>query len=172
MTARGVVTVIAAATLLSACGGSGSSEPASLQDQYLAEIREVKADAFVSDQAALLYLRNYCEMKLDGTLATPDAVDKVVDTYCDTPLANEVGVETPRAMPEPVGIDEETFRQEALERFQIGVVEADGSKMDAVSTARLICDGDVAAMLDRLGADFEGSFQQFAMTAYCPEKLP
>lgn len=171
---RGFLTVTASVLFLAACGGSSSPEPepASLEEEYLADVYAVEADAFVSDKAALLYLKNYCEAKLSSTVATPDAVDQVVAQYCDTPLADEVGVKTPRPMPEPEGIDEETFRQEALDRFEIGVEEADGSKMDAVATARMICDGDTAAMLERLGSDFAGSFQEFAMTAYCPEKLP
>lgn len=172
MNVRGIITTAAIAVMVSACGGTTEPEPQSLEEQYLAAVKAEDADAFVSDKAALLFLKNYCEARLKGEPPPPDAVDKVVATYCDTPLAAEVGVQTPAPMPEPVGIEEETFRQEALERFQIGVEEADGSKMDAVETARLICDGDVTAMLDRLGSNFSGSFQEFAMSAYCPEKMP
>ena len=66
-------------------------------------------------------------------------------------------------MPEPEGIDEATFRQEALDRFQTGVEETVESRLDAVSMARILCDGDVKAMLDRLGADLAGNFQALAM---------
>ena len=44
--------------------------------------------------------------------------------------------------------------------------------IDAVSFARSLCEGDVTTMISNLGDDFEGSFQEFALATFCPEKLP
>lgn len=128
------------------------------------------ADAFVSDEASLAYLENYCQGLESGTPATPDAIDTVVLRYCSTELAAELGVTTFPAV--AAEIDEEAFRAEALDRFQIGAPESDGSKIDAVALAQTMCAGDIATMVANLGADFEGSFQQLALSTFCPEKLP
>lgn len=69
-------------------------------------------------------------------------------------------------------VDEAAFREEALQRFGIGAPEADGSKMDAVEAAKGICGADTENMLRNLGADFKGSFQELAMSNYCPDKMP
>ena len=155
------------------CGGSESTEKElSLREKYLSEINEFDSEAFVSDQAALAYLKNYCQAAQMGQQASPDAVDEIVVTYCDTPLAVELGVEVlapPVTVPD---FDEELFRKEALERFGVGAVEADGSSLDAMSTGQSICNANLDVMIGNLGANFAGSFQEFAIKNLCPEKLP
>lgn len=168
---RGMFVVAACAVLLAGCGGS--SEPQSERDKYLEEVNSANSDrpVFLSDEAALGYLKNYCQSAESGTPATKDEVDEIVASYCGTDLATEVGV-TPMAEPTTEGVDLEAFRAQALDEFGVGAEEEDGSSLDAVATAQMLCNGDVETMLSNLGDNFEGSFQQLALTTFCPGKLP
>ena len=97
------------------------------------------------------------------------AIEGVATKYCETDLAAQLGATT---LPPPkAGVNLDAFRHEALARWNVGAPEADASKLDAVATAQSICDGDVATMVANLGSKFEGSFQQFAMQTFCPDKL-
>ena len=68
--------------------------------------------------------------------------------------------------------DEAMFLKEAEERF--GVVDEtfdDGSVLTVMSLARSICEGDIALQKRNLGKDWDESFNLFAITSLCPEKL-
>ena len=151
------------------CGGDGEQ---SLRSSYLDDIRAVDSEAFIDDDAALLYLKNFCEAAAQGVDAAAEPVDDVVESYCGTDLAAEVGVQT--IPPGPANVDDDAFRAEALERFEMGKPEPDGSALDAAAFAKSLCqrsDSELADMKSNLGADWEGSFQQFAVQTYCPDRL-
>ncbi|MBI4882900.1 MAG: hypothetical protein HY826_02460 [Actinobacteria bacterium] len=162
--------VLIGVALTALAGCSSTSDEPSTRERFLKDWRAVDADAFVNDDAALGYLKNYCQSLAVGTPATPDEIDRVVASYCTTDLAIELGVTT--LPPVGDGIDEDAFRAEAIERFQIGVPESDGSAIDAVAFARTLCAGDVTDMIATLGDDFAGSFQELALSTFCPDKLP
>ena len=68
-------------------------------------------------------------------------------------------------------LDVEAWRSEAIERFGPEMTFDDGSKLDYVRLALSICkkgDAEVAAMEANLGAEYEGSFQQFVIDTFCP----
>ena len=158
---------------IASCGGGNSSEKElSLREKYLSEIKAVDSEAFVSDEAALAYLKNYCEAAQLGQPATADALDEIVVTYCDTSLAIELGVEVMAPPVTTPDFDEELFRKESLELFGIGAEEEDGSSLDAMSAGKSICESNLEIMIGNLGTKFIGSFQEFAIKNLCPEKLP
>lgn len=67
--------------------------------------------------------------------------------------------------------DHETWRQEAVRRFGPETVYDDGSKTDYVRIALSICgqsSSERETMRTNLGADYEGSFQQFIIETFCP----
>jgi len=164
--------VISSIMLLLACNGStNGTTNVSLKKQFLSKVFEAKGDAFVSDNAALTYLKNYCEAAQMGKPATKDEVDIIVSTYCATDLAIEVGVVQTTKPPAVKNFDEAAYRKTALDKFGVGATEADGSSSDAVSFGRSLCDANVALMKSNLGKDFKGSFQEFALSTFCPEKL-
>jgi outer membrane murein-binding lipoprotein Lpp len=153
---------------------SEQSEVSSLGDQennYLSDLDAVDPDAFASEESALLYLKNYCQVIANGsTPKTPDAIDSVVASYCGTELSSAVGV-TPAPTP-PEGVDTEEFAKIALERWGVGLPEADGSAADPVQWGMSVCEVDIDMMLSNLGEDFEGSFQEYSLETFCPELLP
>jgi hypothetical protein len=62
-----------------------------LKASYLSDLDNVEVDYFVADSAAFGYLKNYCQSIEDGMMpATPDAIAKVVASYCGTRLAEAV----------------------------------------------------------------------------------
>lgn len=68
--------------------------------------------------------------------------------------------------------DEAAFLKESKERF--GVVDEtfdDGSVLTVMSLARSICEGDIALQKRNLGKDWDESFNKFAISSLCPEKL-
>jgi len=156
--------------ILSACGGGSSDAEATIQDKYLAEIKAKDSSAFVSDDAALLYLKNYCQAAETAKMVASDPIDAIVTSYCNTQLATDLGV-TPAPTPD-ASIDLEAFAKRALDEYGVGQVEADGSQMDAVAVGQSLCSGDIDMMVTNLGSDFEGSFQYFALSTFCPEKIP
>lgn len=67
--------------------------------------------------------------------------------------------------------DTEEWRQKAIERFGPEHTFSDGSKDDYVRLALSICEQsntERETMLTNLGADYEGSFQQFVIETFCP----
>jgi len=67
--------------------------------------------------------------------------------------------------------DVERWRVDAQDEFGPEEEHPDGSKDDYVVLATAICDQDDSTrqtMLDNLGADFEGSMQQYILKTFCP----
>lgn len=67
--------------------------------------------------------------------------------------------------------DTEEWRRKAIEKFGPEQTYNDGSKDDYVRLALSICKqspADRETMRTNLGADYEGSFQQFAIETFCP----
>lgn len=67
--------------------------------------------------------------------------------------------------------DVEAWRLEAIEKFGPEQTNPDGSKDDYVRLALSICgqrNAERETMLTNLGADYEGSFQQFVIETFCP----
>jgi hypothetical protein len=150
---------------------SAASSVESLEIKYLSDLDAVEMDYFASDKSAFLYLLNYCQYIADGsTPPSPDAIDSVVASYCDTELASAVGVTPPPAPPK--GIDTEEFAKVALDKWGVGLPEEDGSSSDPVQLGMMVCEIDIDTMLSNLGDDFSGSFQEYALSTFCPEKLP
>ena len=142
-----------------------------LKDQYLAELDESAPDYFVADSAALTYLKQYCEIDQYGDAGETDVIDRTVAKYCNTALAEHLGVEKPKVA--LAQVDEAEFTRIAGEEF--GVFEEtydDGSSNTPVSLARYLCEkADVTELERNLGDQFETSFQWFAMETFCPQKL-
>jgi hypothetical protein len=67
--------------------------------------------------------------------------------------------------------DAEEWRRKAIEKFGPEETYSDGSKDDYVRIALSICNQSTAereTMKTNLGADYEGSFQQFVVETFCP----
>ena len=170
----GVLSLTGCVSTASDSQPSEESQVLSVGDQeqeYLSDIDAVDPDFFVSQKAALLYLKNFCQSHEDGfTQTDPDEIDTVVLTYCGSDLAISLGV-IPGPTP-PAGVDTEEFAAIALERWGIGSPESDGSALDPVQFGMSLCEADIDLMLSNLGDDFEGSFQQYSLETFCPELLP
>lgn len=170
----GVLSLTGCVSTASDTQPSEESQVLGVEDQeknYLSDLDAVDPDAFASDRSALLYLKNYCQVVANGsTPKTPDAIDSVVASYCGTELSSAVGV-TPAPTP-PEGVDTEEFAKTALERWGVGLPEADGSAADPVQFGMSVCEVDIDMMLSNLGDDFAGSFQEYALETFCPELLP
>jgi hypothetical protein len=170
----GVLSLTGCVSTASESQPSEESQVLSVGDQeqeYLSDIDAVDPDFFVSQKAALLYLKNFCQSHEDGfTQTDPDEIDTVVLTYCGSDLAISLGV-IPGPTP-PAGVDTEEFATIALERWGIGVPESDGSAIDPVQFGMSLCEADIDLMLSNLGDDFSGSFQEYALETFCPELLP
>jgi hypothetical protein len=68
-------------------------------------------------------------------------------------------------------LDVEAWRREAIQKFGAEETYSDGSKDDYVQLALSICDLSASErenMLTNLGADYEGSLQQFIIETFCP----
>ncbi len=181
-------TVITVLIALAALGGIGNLLPDSgttqqensaasgvnieeLKQRYLDELDAVEKDYFVSDKAAFGFIKTYCQNLENGnTPSKPDAIANVVASYCETALAEEFGV-TP-APEAPSSVDVAAYKKKALDEWGVGLPEADGSASDPVQLGMSMCDADIDLMTKNLGAKFKGSFQEFALTTFCPEKLP
>ena len=153
---------------------SDQSEVSTFSDQektYLGEIALVDPDYFVSEKAALLYLKNFCQSHEDGfTQSDSDEIDSVVLSYCGSDLASSLGVIP--GPTSPAGVDTDEFARLAVEKWGIGVPESDGSAVDPVQFGMSLCEADIDMMLSNLGDDFSGSFQEYALETFCPELLP
>lgn len=150
-----------------------SSEPTnssiSLRDKYLQQINEVAPNYFVSDGAALSYLKGYCEADQLGDAGTTDPIDRVAKQYCSSDLAKELGVETSKPS---VEVDINQFLEIAEKEYGI-VTETfdDGSTLTPQGLALSICKGNLATMKKNLGSTWDNSFQKFAIETFCPDKL-
>ena len=142
-----------------------------LQDMYLDEIEESAPSNFANESAALSYLKQYCEIDQFGDAGEADVVDRIASKYCNTALAEELGVEEPSVALREV--DEAEFTRIAGERFDVyAETFEDGSSNTPVSVAKFICENaDVSELERNLGDDFPTSFQWFAMETFCPQKL-
>ena len=70
---------------------NGDTE-ATIQEQYLAEIKAKDKSAFESNDAALLYLKNYCQAAEFARKVASDPIDAIVISYCNTQPATDLGV--------------------------------------------------------------------------------
>ncbi len=146
-----------------------TNSPISLRDKYLEQIEDVAPNYFVSETAALSYLKGYCEANQLGDAGTTDAIDKIAKQYCSSDLARELGVETSRPT---VEVDIDKFLEIAEKEY--GVVNEtfdDGSTLTPQGLALSICKGNLATMKSNLGSSWDTSFQKFAIETFCPEKL-
>lgn len=114
----------------------------------------------------------------DATRLFPDFPDISKSSYpitVDTPGA-QTALDCARQAGEPPSLDLGTFdteewRRKAIEKFGPEQTFSDGSKDDYVRLALSICEQSNAereTMLTNLGADYEGSFQQFVIETLCP----
>lgn len=87
--AIGVIMLILFVAWLSNRGGDAE---ATIQEQYLAEIKAKDESAFESNDAALLYLKNYCQAAEVERKVASDPIDAIVISYCNTQLATDLGV--------------------------------------------------------------------------------
>ncbi len=72
------------------------------------------------------------------------------------------------------GFDYETWRQEAIQKFGAEQTYSDGSKQDYVYIALTICresSTDRETMIANLGANYQGSLQQFIIDTFCPHVI-
>ena len=153
---------------------SALSQAASLRETYLSEVNKADPSKFASDQAALSYLKQFCEIRLTGGLSRMDLIETIASNYCATDLAKELGVKTAPS-PKP-GFDEKAFTKEAkrIDPELFEVLE-DGSFIEPVALANQIC-SQSASELETMKANLAGfwtsSFNKFAVETVCPQKLP
>jgi len=180
-----VLSFVVGTSLLSACAPEAqevsqpSPEPTvenweRLQDRYLAEIEESAPSNFANESAALSYLKQYCEIDMFGDAGEADVVDRIASKYCNTDLADELGVEEPKVA--LVEVDEEEFTRIAGEKYGVyAETYEDGSSNTPVSIAKYICEnGDLSEMeayAKEYGFVLEEQFNWFAMETFCPQKL-
>jgi hypothetical protein len=89
-----------------------------------------------------------------GGEEAPEAQTPTVDASPE-----QVGTATP---PAGGGFDEEAWRRETIRRFGDEPEYADGSKLDYVDTARMLCDQETYPDYE------EGSLQAYMLKTYCP----
>ena len=145
-----------------------------LQDSYLAEIEESAPSNFANESAALSYLKQYCEIDMFGDAGEADVVDRIASKYCNTDLAEELGVEEPQVA--LVEVDEDEFTRIAGEKYGVfAETFDDGSSNTPVSLAKYICEnGDISEMeayAEEYGFVLQEQFNWFAMETFCPQKL-
>lgn len=150
---------------------SNSTPTLSLEQQYKQDLDKVEVDYFVSDSASLSYLKQFCESKLTIGIGELDAIDEVVNSYCETQLARDLGVVPP---PEPTAVfDEEKFIAKAM-KLDPTLFETleDGSRIDPVIFGKSLCNrSDTDQMIENLGSDWDKSFQKLALETFCPNKI-
>jgi hypothetical protein len=153
---------------------TSSSESASLKETYLSEVNNADSSKFANDQAALSYLKQFCEIRLTGGVSRMDLFETIASKYCATDLAKELGVKTAPS-PKP-GFDEKAFIKEAkrIDPELFEVLE-DGSFIEPVALGNQIC-SQSASELETMKANLAGfwpnSFNRFAVETLCPEKMP
>lgn len=180
-----VIGALVSASFLSSCApeepevSQSAPEPSvenweRLQDRYLAEIEESAPSNFANESAALSYLKQYCEIDMFGDAGQSDVVDRIASKYCNTDLADELGVKEPEVA--LVEVDEEEFTRIAGEKYGVyAETYEDGSSNTPVSLAKYICEnGDISEMEaydEEYGFVLEEQFNWFAMETFCPQKL-
>lgn len=161
-------------------GSSGCSslpttaETPSLRQTYLDEVNNSDPSHFANDQAALSYLKQFCEIRLSGGISNMDSIETIANKYCDSDLAKELGVKT---APTPeVTFDEKAFIAKAKKLDpELFEVLDDGSFIEPVALANQICSqsaSELQTMKNNLAGYWSGSFQKFAVQTVCPSKLP
>jgi hypothetical protein len=174
-----LATVIILTSVLSGCSAPPSetandSKPTptlSLEQQYIQDLDNVELDYFLSDSAALSYLKQFCETKQTVGIGELDAIDQVVNSYCETELAADLGV---KPQPEPTTkFDEAEFIAKAMELDPtLFETLSDGSRIDPVIFGKSLCNrSDTDQMIENLGSDWDRSFQKLALETFCPTKL-
>jgi hypothetical protein len=114
----------------------------------------------------------------DAARLFPDFPDVSKSSYpitVNTPGAEDA-LDCARQAGEPASFDAgnfdtEEWRRKAIEQFGPEQTFNDGSKDDYVRLAFSICkqsQSERETMLTNLGADYEGSFQQFVIETFCP----
>ena len=144
------------------------------KNAYLNEVNQADPTHFANDQAALSYLKQFCEIRLTGGISKMDDIETIADKYCDTDLAKQLGV---RTLPKPqVGFDAEAFTARAKEIDpELFRVLEDGSFIEPVALANTICSqtqSELQSMVSNLGNDWNSSFNKFAMETLCPDSIP
>jgi hypothetical protein len=126
--------------------------------------------------------------KLDGLILAADGFAREFSTWGDAidtefSIADAGAMESKdclylpgAALAEPVaaeaGFDESAFLKIAGEKYgMFDETYDDGSTLTVMSMTRAICDGDLTVMKSNLGANWESSFQKFAIESFCPSKL-
>lgn len=137
----------------------------------MAEIAESAPSNFANEQAALSYLKQYCEIDQYGDAGEADVVDRIVSKYCNSDLSKQLGVKEPTVA--LADVDEEEFNRIAGEQYGVfPETYDDGSSNTPASIARYLCEkADVSELERNLGKEFETSFQWFALETFCPQKL-
>ena len=151
-----------------------TSQPLSLEQQYLSEVNESDPSHFANDQAALSYLKQFCEIRLSGGISKMDTIETIANKYCDTDLAEELGVKT---APTPdASFDEKAFTAKAKKIDpELFKVLDDGSFIEPLALANQICSQsafELQTMKSNLAGYWNGSFQKFAVQSVCPSKMP
>lgn len=160
---------------LSGCSSQqGTNNQLETRDQYLEDVYGVDPTYFKTADAALSYLKQFCEIRLTGGISNMDAIELVADKYCDTDLAKQLGVRVAPALPS--GFDEKAFiaKSKAMDPELFRVLE-DGSFIEPVALANRICSqsaSELQTMRSNAAGYWESSFNKFAMETICPEKIP
>ena len=143
-----------------------------LSNEYLREVDQVDPSHFGSDTAALSYLKQFCELRLTGGISNMDSIELVANKYCDSDLAQQLGVRVAPAL--PAGFDENAFVAKAkkIDPELFRVLE-DGSFIEPVAMVNSLCSQSSATLqLHKNANDWETSFAKFALETMCPEKIP
>ena len=126
--------------------------------------------------------------KLDGLILAADGFAREFSTWgealdTDFSIADAGAMESKdcltlpgAALAEPVaaeaGFDEASYLKIAGDKYgMFDKTYDDGSTLTVMSATRAICDGDLSVMKSNLGANWESSFQKFAIESFCPSKL-
>jgi uncharacterized lipoprotein NlpE involved in copper resistance len=170
----GVVLIVLGFSLSGCSNQQETIDQTGTRDQYLEDLYQVDPTHFKTADAALSYLKQFCEIRLSGGISNMDSIELVADKYCDTDLAKELGVRVAPA--QPVGFDEKAFVAKAkkIDPELFRVLE-DGSFIEPVALANNICSqtaSELQTMRSNAAGYWESSFNKFAMETICPEKIP
>ncbi len=160
---------------ISGCSSqTAATHTPTLQETYLDEVAKSDPSHFANDQAALSYLKQFCEIRLSGGISNMDSIETIANKYCDSDLAKELGVKT---APTPeVAFDEKAFIAKAKKLDpELFKVLDDGSFIEPVALANQICSqsaSDLQTMKTNLAGYWNSSFQKFAVQTVCPSKMP
>ena len=115
-----------------------TNNPTETRDQFLEDVYQVDPTRFKTADAALSYLKQFCEIRLTGVISNMDDIELIAHKYCDTDLAKQLGVRVAPAP--PVGFDEKAFvaKSKKIDPELFRVLE-DGSFIEPVALANRIC---------------------------------